>query len=117
MSDPQGPLPQAPAAAAPAAMRPAGPAGPAKKSFFAKMAGAVAGHAYMSLAIIVVLVILVIGLYVYYHGFLSLGPYAKHGKGGFRAAKGKHKDSDDAEPGAEKGDPETERLIDSINSR
>lgn len=113
MSDPQGPLPQAPAAAAPAAMR---PAGPAKKTFVAKMAGAVAGHAYMSLAIIVVLVILVIGLYVYYHGFLFLGPYAKHGKGGFRAAKGKRKDSDDAEPGAQ-GDPETERLIDSINSR
>jgi hypothetical protein len=94
------------------------PAGPAKKTLVAKMAGAVAGHAYMSLAIIVVLVILVIGIYVYYHGLLFLGPYAKHGKGGFRTAKGgKRKDPDDADPAAEKGDPETERLIDSINSR
>jgi putative methionine-R-sulfoxide reductase with GAF domain len=84
-------------------------AGPAKTTFVAKMAGAVAAHARMSLAVIVVLAALVIGIYVYYHGILWLGPYA--GRGG-RAAKAKRKAAD-----AEPGDPETERLIDSINRR
>ena len=112
MSDPQGPPPPS----AGVLTR----AGPAKKMFIAKMAGVVAGHAYMSLAIIVVLVILVIGLSVYYRGFLFLGPYAQHSKGAPRAANGgKRKDPGDpgADQGAEKGDPETERLIDSINTR
>lgn len=96
-----------------AAPRPGPPAAP-KKSFVAKMASAVASHAYLSLAVIVVLVILVIGLYVYYHGFLFLGPYASGGKGGFRSKK--KKDEGGGDPGSdEKGDPETERLIDTIN--
>jgi hypothetical protein len=110
MSEPQG-APLA-AAASPAAARPGG----AKKTFVAKLAGAVADHSYMSLAIIVVLVVLVIGAYIYYHGLLFLGPYASPGKSGFRSAKGGKRKDPDAE-GGDQGDPETERLIDSINSR
>ncbi len=94
------------------AVRPAPPA-PAKKSFIAKIAGSIASHAYMSLAIIIVLIILVIGIYVYYHGFLFLGPYAK--KSGFRPGKKRPAGGGDAGAGDEAGDPETERLIDSIN--
>jgi hypothetical protein len=94
------------------------PAASAKKAPIAKMAGIVAKHAYMSLAIIIVLVILVLGMHIYYHGFLFLGPYAKPSKGGFRSAKSnKRKGADDADAESQKGDPETERLIDSINSR
>jgi len=92
--------------------------GPGKKSIVAKLATSVAGHAYASLAIIVVLLILVIGLYVYYHGLFFLGPYASAKKGGFRPKKKKGGDDSSAEdaPGpSAKGDPETERLIDSIN--
>jgi len=104
------PQPTPPSQAAP--LTPRAAAAP-KKSFVAKLAASVAGHAYMSLAIIIVLLILVIGLYVYYHGLFFLGPYAST-KGGPRPKK--KKDSGD-ESGAEdaKGDPETERLIDSIN--
>lgn len=106
----------APLQAAPLAQfaRPA----PAKKSVVAKLASAVAGHAYMSLAVIVVLVILIIGMYVYYHGLLFLGPYASR-KAGFKSKskgkKGKDKDSDDEDD--VKGDPETEKLIQSINQQ
>jgi hypothetical protein len=93
---------------------------PAKKSFIAKLAGAVSNHAYLSLAVIVVLLIIVIGLVVYYRGLLFLGPYAP----GARRGKGPHKKKKDeggAEGGASgsgpdaQGDPETEKLIDSIN--
>jgi hypothetical protein len=85
------------------AARPGAP----KKALASRLAGAVASHAYASLALIIVLVILVVGLYTYYHGILFLGPYAKGGKG-----KKKDKASDEGEVS---GDPETERLIDSIN--
>lgn len=90
------------------------PGAPGKKSFVAKLATSVAGHAYMSLAIIIVLLILVIGLYVYYHGLFFLGPYASAKKGGFRSKK-KKDPGDESSAEEAKGDPETERLIDSIN--
>lgn len=96
------------------------PATPAvSKSFVAKAAGAIASHSYASLAVIVVLVIVVIGMFVYYRGLWFLGPYAecaqlsKGSKGA--AAKSKRKASDDDESGDEKGDPETEKLINAIN--
>ena len=69
----------------------------------------------MALAVIVVLVILVIGLYVYYHGLLFLGPYAKAGGKGSRGRKKKDGGSDGGDGSEERADPETERLIDSIN--
>jgi hypothetical protein len=107
----QGPL--FAAAAAPMAVR---PSGPVKKSLVTKMAGAIASHAHASLALIIVLTVLLIGVYIYYHGLFFLGPYARPRKS--RAAK-KRKDDDDANQSAQeqKGDLETERLIDSINSR
>ena len=77
------------------------------------MADTVAGNPFMSLAIIVVLLIVVVGLYTYYHGILCLGPYVSTGAAASRSsrARGKAPEIDDAA----KGDPETERLIDSIN--
>jgi hypothetical protein len=84
-----------------------------KKPLAARLAGAVANHAYASLAIIIVLLILVIGLVVYYRGFLFLGPYAGKRAG---ARGSRRKDPGPDEGGADdKGDPETERLIESIN--
>jgi hypothetical protein len=105
----------APAASAPNLQ--AGARAPVKKSLVAKLAASVAGHAYMSLALIIVLLILVIGLYVYYHGLFFLGPYAsaqRSTKGGAKK-KGSSGASDETDTGDAKGDPETERLIDSIN--
>jgi hypothetical protein len=97
--------------------RPTGPGAP-RKSFVARLAASVASHAYMSLAIIVVLVILVIGVYVYYHGFLFLGPYAGR-RPGRPASHRKKRAEAGADEGAgdadDRGDPETERLIESIN--
>lgn len=89
------------------------------KSFVAKLAGAVASHAYMSLAIIIVLTILVLAIYVYYHGLLFLGPYASK-SGGDRRSKKKKEGGFLAETDAgtvddsPSGDAETERLIESI---
>lgn len=106
MAETQAPLdlhPQRPGGAWPSLE---GGVSPPKKPFVARLAAAVAGHAYWSLAAIIVLTLLVVGLYVYYHGFFFLGPYAHKPKGG-RAKKG---GEDEAQ-----GDPETERLIDSIN--
>jgi hypothetical protein len=112
---------QAPASIARSAA-PAGAGPPApKKPLVAKLAARVAAHAYMSLAIIIVLLILVFGLVVYYRGLWFLGPYAAGALRGKKGARGKKKDQGGGEgaPGAlgsdEKGDPETERLIDSIN--
>ena len=112
----QGPVPGAALASGAAPMAALRPAGPAKKPLVAKMAGMVASHAHASLAIIIVLTVLLLGLYIYYHGLFFLGPYARPRKS--RATK-KRKDEDEADQGAQKqkGDPETERLIDSINSR
>ena len=88
---------------------------PVKKSLLSATANAVACHSYMSLAIIVILIIMVIGLYVYYHGILGLGPFASRGPAARKpGARGKVKEADDKND--EKSDPETERLIDSINN-
>jgi hypothetical protein len=93
----------------------------AKNSFVSKMASSVANHPYISLAIIVVLSVLVIGAYVYYHGFLCLGPYAAAAEGfraGAKKAKGgKPRRAAEADASDPDSDAETERLIDSINSR
>jgi hypothetical protein len=85
-----------------------------KKSFVARLAAGVAAHAYLSLAVIVVLLVVAIGLYVYYHGLWVLGPWARpRGKGRRRAPEA----AAEAEPADGAGDAETERLIDSINHR
>jgi hypothetical protein len=80
----------------------------ARGSLAARLAGAVASHAYMALAMIIVLVIVVIGMYVYYHGLFFLGPYVGKKK---MAAKGSVAGASDDPP----ADPETESLINSIN--
>ena len=86
------------------------------------MARFVAARSYMSLAVIVVLLILVIGGYIYYHGLFMIGPYAagctsarKRGtistrKRGTAAADTPAEDDSTA-------DTETEHLIDSINNQ
>lgn len=90
-----------------------------------KLAGAVAGHAQAALALIVVLAVLVVGLYVYYHGVWVLGPYAAAsvaagaagGSGGSPKRKAAAKAvKAAAKAPADEDDPETERLIDAINS-
>lgn len=86
-----------------------------KKSFAAKITGAVARHAQLSFAIIVVLLILVIGLYVNYHGFFIFGPYAAAAKSGTRSKRSKSGSDADSDSDGERSDPETERLIDIIN--
>jgi hypothetical protein len=81
------------------------------------MVAKVASNPCTSLAIIAVLTILVVGMYVYYHGFLFLGPYAP--RVAKRGAQGSEKGADKgsaADKDSAKGDPETERLIESINS-
>ena len=83
-----------------------------RPTLVATMVAKVASNARASLAIIAVLVILVVGMYVHYHGFLFLGPYAK--RAARRGAKGVEK-SADAGGDNDKGDSETERLIESIN--
>ena len=92
---------------------------PVKKSLLSATANAVACNSYVSLAIIVILIIMVIGLYVYYHGILGLGPFASRGpaarKPGARG-KGQEADEESDKKSDEKSDPETERLIDSINN-
>lgn len=50
-------------------------AGAVKKSFITKMSNNVAYHPSLSFAIIVILTILLIGMYVYYHGLFMIGPY------------------------------------------
>ncbi len=90
-----------------------------KRSMMSKLAGAVGRNPYASLAVIIVLTIVVISLYVYYHGFLKIGPYAsgfapsavKGGPKSGREPKGSPPDSSDS------GDPETERLIAAINNK
>ena len=97
-----------PPEAAPATGWPGPP--PPKKPLAGRLAAAVARHSFLSLAVIVVLVVLTIGLYVYYHGFLVLGPYATP------AGKGRSKKADGSRAeGGPAGDEETERLIDTIN--
>jgi hypothetical protein len=83
------------------------PAPICKKPFIASLAEAVARHAYLALAVIAVLAALAVGLYVYYHGFLFLGPYAQ------LARLGARRKADDGD--GDKEDPETERLIEALN--
>ncbi len=101
---------QPPATGAPA-LAPA-VATPTRKSFVAKMASSIASHAYMSLAIIIVLAIVIVAMFVYYHGLFFLGPYAK---GAGPRARRKKEAADDQPASEDAADPETERLIDSIN--
>jgi len=114
MSDTPAPPYPSGASGARAAPRPPPERGGAspKKSLVGRLAAAVAGHAYLALAAIIVLTLLVIGLYVYYHGLFFLGPYAAPPPKG--RAKKKDRDSGAGADEAQ-GDPETERLIDSIN--
>ena len=90
---------------------------PQRPALVARMVAKVAANPCTSLAIIAVLTILVVGLYVYYQGFMFLGPYAPRvtKRGARGAEKGAEKDSA-ADKDSAKGDPETERLIESINS-
>jgi len=102
---------------APAWLPPESGPAPSKKPFFGRLAAGIAGHPYLALAAIIVLTLLVVGIYAYYHGIFFLGPYAPP-SGASRAsgARGKKKDRAAAAAGDEaQGDPETERLIDSIN--
>lgn len=79
-----------------------------KRGIVCKMAGGVANHSRAAAAAIVVLTILVIGMFVYYHGISRFGPYAKKS-----AMRGKKSKADDGE---KSGEPdETDKLIKSIN--
>ncbi|MDE2097438.1 MAG: hypothetical protein KGL39_09355 [Patescibacteria group bacterium] len=88
-----------------------------KPGLYKRLAAKCASHGSACLAVIIVLAALVIVLYVYYHGFLFLGPYAK-GVTRLRASKkdkggGAPADTDtgkDVQP-----DKETAKLIQSIN--
>lgn len=73
----------------------------------------------MALAVIVVLLMLVIGEYIYYHGIFALGPYASARGPTRTASKRKRKASSSASAldAASEADPETERLIESINQQ
>ncbi len=75
------------------------------RGFIGRLAAACSAHAYLTLGVIVVLVVIVIGLLVYYRGLLWFGPYAT---GAPAAAKAARKAS-------ARGDDEADRLIDSIN--
>jgi len=86
--------------------QPAGPAAGAK-TLVTRLTAAVAGHARFSLAVIIVLLITTIGVYVYYHGLFFLGPFSKGGRA--------PREKSDAGSGEAKGDPETDRLIETIN--
>jgi hypothetical protein len=89
------------------------------------MARFVAARSYMSLAVIVVLLILVIGGYIYYHGLFMFGPYAagrtSARKGGTTSKRKRGTAAADtpAEDALDDStaDPETERLIESINKQ
>lgn len=83
------------------------------KALAGRLAAGVARHAHLSLALIVVLAVLVVGMYVYYHGVSVLGPYA----GRRKAAGGAGRAGAAADPDGADGDPETERLIESINGQ
>jgi len=102
MSDLQPVLATAPATATP------------KAPLISKMSGSVTAHPQIALAIIVVLVIVVIGMYIYYHGALSVGPFSTPSD----KSKSNAKSSSDNDPESDYvSDPETEQLINSINSK
>lgn len=93
----------------------------AKGGVIGKLSRTCAANATLCLALIVILIIIIIVMYVYYHGLFGLGPYSEAKtvkKGGGRKRKSGFNDD---EPGSaasdDKADPETERLIDTINSQ
>lgn len=99
-----------------------------KKSLVAKAAGAVGRNPHAALAAIVVLTLLVVALYVYYHGLFHLGPFASaapassssagRGKTGSRKPDSGDTGASSKPDGApDAGDPETERLIAAINGK
>jgi hypothetical protein len=92
---------------------------PTRKGVICKMAGAVSRNNRLCLGIIVVLAILVIGMYVYYHGLFRFGPYCKRALSGARQRKPREEriaQRPPAESGdRDAGDDETEQLIKSIN--
>jgi hypothetical protein len=66
----------------------------------------------MALGVIVVLIIIIIGMYIYYHGILVFGPYA-----GLRR-KSKKSDNDESDDESDdKSDDETDKLIKNINKK
>ena len=96
-----------------------------KKSFMNIASNTVANHSKLSFAIICMLTVLVIGMYIYYHGFFILGPYASSDNKSKDSSKDNKKDkSKDASKDSSKNkdksneieDIETENLIKSINS-
>jgi hypothetical protein len=93
---------------------PAAPSG--RKSIVSRLASVLSSHAHLTLAIVVVLVVIIIGMFIYYHGLLFLGPYAKAGFKSGSAARRKKAEGDEDEESA-KADPETEKLIATINGR
>jgi hypothetical protein len=107
------------AAGAPAGYAPYGPYAPygapgtiaAMSMPVARPAGlvaAVASHARFALAAIVVLAVTVVGLFVYYRGVFSFGPFARGGREGCRCRPAR-------KPAAAAADAETDRLIETIN--
>jgi hypothetical protein len=98
-----------------------------KKSFMNTASNTVANHSKLSFAIICMLTVLVIGMYIYYHGFFILGPYASSDNKSKDSSKDNKKDkSKDSSKESSKDnkkdksneieDIETENLIKSINS-
>lgn len=87
---------------------------PPRPGLAARLTASVADSPRLALGAICVLAALVVGLYVYYHGLLFLGPYAG------RPAKAKPARAAAGRPGgggeAEATDPETDRLVDAIDA-
>lgn len=100
-------------------------AAPKKPGLLAGAASWVATHASAAMGLIIVLIVLVVVMFVYYHGIGFIGPYAKTGGDGKAAARGGgtkggggsgggKREHAEAEP---QPDPETARLINTINSQ
>lgn len=83
---------------------------PQKMSIMDNIKGQISSKPMFALAIIIVLTILLIGVIVYYHGILFLGPYANSKPATSKVASTKRATDD------ETSDPETDKLINSINS-
>lgn len=92
-----------------------------KSGFIGKWAGWCSRHGGLSFAIIVILVVLVIVMFIYYNGYFGLGQgrgsrFLKGASGSGRKKKESARNTAQAGGDDEgRGDPETERLIDSIN--
>jgi hypothetical protein len=95
---------------------PTPPESPKRASCVAKLAACVAGHSYVALAIIVVLLVIIVGTYIYYHGFWVLGPYANAPSAGIKKGKGLGKGFGKSAAEPKSFDPEIERLIAMINN-